>query len=92
MTRSDLADVIYNRHGGISKREASEMVNLILELIKVRLLKGEKVEISGFGSFEIMKKLGRKSRNPRTGEFIQIPSRYSLNFRPSKLLKKELNL
>ena len=91
MNRSQLTEVIYRRHGGISRREASELVNLILEKIKERLVEGEGVEISGFGSFRIRRKRTRRGRNPRTGERLTIGARRALVFRPSRVLKDELN-
>jgi integration host factor subunit alpha len=91
MNRSQLTEVIYRRHGGISRREASELVNLILDRIKDRLLEGEGVEISGFGTFRIRRKQSRKGRNPRTGEKLVISARRALVFRPSRVLKDELN-
>ena len=91
MNRSQLTEVIYRRHGGISRREASGLVNLILEKIKERLVEGEGVEISGFGTFCVRRKGGRKGRNPRTGERLTIGERRTLVFRPSRVLKDELN-
>ena len=91
MNRSALTDIVYERHGGMSRKEASDLVNLILRLIRERLLDGEKVEITGFGCFQIARKRGRRGRNPQTGERIAIPERWSLTFRPSRLLKDDLN-
>ena len=91
MNRSELTDIVYERHGGMSRKEASELVNLILRLIRQRLLDGEKVEITGFGSFRISRKRERRGRNPQTGERIAIPARRSLTFRASRLLKDDLN-
>jgi integration host factor subunit alpha len=91
MNRSQLTEVIYRRHGGISRREASELVNLILDKIKARLVEGEGVEISGFGTFRIRRKQRRRGRNPRTGEKLVISARRALVFRPSRVLKDELN-
>jgi integration host factor subunit alpha len=91
MNRYELTDIIYRRHGGISRKEAADIVNLILSKIKNRLMSGERVEITGFGSFQIRRKKGRKGRNPRTGEAIYIPSRRALSFKPSRVLKEDLN-
>ena len=91
MTRNELAEIVYNRHGGISKKEASQLLNLILEAIKTHIASGERVEITGFGAFEVTRKKGRRGRNPLTGESISIPEKKTLSFKPSKLLKKDLN-
>ena len=85
MTKADLAKVVYERHGGISNREASQLVDVILEFIKERLVRGEKVQITGFGTFFIRDKRGRRGRNPQTGKEIAIQPRRAVVFRPSKV-------
>ena len=84
MTKVDLARVVYDRHGGISNKEAARLVDLILALIKEGLGDGDKVQISGFGTFLVREKKERKGRNPQTGEEMTIRSRKSVVFRPSK--------
>lgn len=84
MTKADLARVVYERHGGLSNKEASRLVDLILEFIKQGLRDGERVQISGFGTFLVREKKERKGRNPQTGEEMIILPRKSVVFRPSK--------
>lgn len=84
MTKADLARVVYERHGGLSNKEASRLVDLILEFIKQGLSDGERVQISGFGTFLVREKKERKGRNPQTGEEMTILPRKSVVFRPSK--------
>jgi DNA-binding protein HU-beta len=84
LTRMDLADAVYSRHGGISKAEAAELVDTIFRLIKERLARHERVQIVNFGIFEVRSKRGREGRNPRTGERIKIKRRKALVFRPSR--------
>ncbi|HSF15537.1 MAG TPA: integration host factor subunit alpha [Vicinamibacteria bacterium] len=84
MTKADLARVVYERHGGISNKEASRIVDLILESIKQGLREGDRVQISGFGTFIVREKKERKGRNPQTGEEMMILPRRSVVFRPSK--------
>jgi len=84
MTKADLAKVVYERHGGLSNREASRLVDLILDFIKKGLSDGERVQISGFGTFLVREKKERKGRNPQTGEEMTISPRKSVVFRPSK--------
>lgn len=91
MTRSELVEVVYQRHGGISRREAQELLDLILKLIKDRLVAGERVEIPGFGSFDVTRMAGREVRHPVTGRRMRVGGRRSLVFRPSRLLKRHLN-
>ena len=54
MTKADIARVVYERHGGISNREAARLVEVIFETIKRHLGDGEKVQITGFGTFLVM--------------------------------------
>lgn len=91
MTKADLAEVVYRIHGGLSRKESSEIVERMIGSIKETLLGGGKVQISGFGTFEVVARQARKGRNPQTGEVIAIESRHSLVFRPSKVLIEELN-
>ena len=87
MTKADLARVIYERHGGLSNKEASRLVDMILGFIKQGLLQGDRVQISGFGTFLVREKKERKGRNPQTGEEMTILPCKSVVFRPSKQLQ-----
>ena len=84
MTKADLARAIYDRHGGLTNQEALRVVDILLESIKDRLLKGESVYIVGFGTFEIVERKSRRGRNPMTGEEIQLRRHHTLVFRPSR--------
>ncbi|MEW6489243.1 MAG: integration host factor subunit alpha [Thermodesulfobacteriota bacterium] len=90
MTKSDIVEAIHQRVG-FSKKRSSEVVALVLDLIKEALEDGEKVKISGFGNFELRRKDPRKGRNPQTGEEIVITERQVLTFKPSQVLKDRLN-
>lgn len=85
MTKADIARIVYERHGGISNREAARLVEQIFETVKSRLSAGQKVQITGFGTFLVRQKRERRGRNPQTGEEMVIKSRRSVVFRPSKL-------
>jgi integration host factor subunit alpha len=85
MTKADIARIVYERHGGISNREAARLVEMIFDSIKGCLGQGEKVQITGFGTFVIRQKRERRGRNPQTGEEMLIKPRRSVVFRPSKL-------
>ncbi len=90
MTKSDIVEAVHQRVG-FSKKRSSEVVALVLDLIKEALEDGEKVKISGFGNFELRRKEPRKGRNPQTGEEIVITERQVLTFKPSQVLKDRLN-
>ena len=89
MTKTDLVEVIYERVG-LSRGEAVKAVDTVLEIIKDTLCRGEKVKVSGFGSFVVNRKRARRGRNPQTGDPLIITSRYVLSFKPSDILKERL--
>jgi integration host factor subunit beta len=90
MIKADLINKIA-REMDIPKQEAEEGVNLFFRSIKEAILRGEEIEIRGFGSFRFRKRTSRAGRNPRTGEPVRVPPKKVLYFKPSKLLKELLN-
>lgn len=90
MTKADIVEKVYDKIG-FSKKEASELVELVFSSLKTVLENGDKVKISGFGNFVVREKKERIGRNPQTGEQIKISARRVLTFRPSQVLKGMLN-
>ncbi|MDO8494094.1 MAG: integration host factor subunit alpha [Deltaproteobacteria bacterium] len=90
MTKADIIEQIYEKIG-FSKKESSEIVELVFDTMKETLEKGDKIKISGFGNFLVRQKRSRVGRNPQTGESIEISARKVLTFRPSQVLKQALN-
>jgi integration host factor subunit alpha len=90
MTKVDIVSSVYEKVG-FSKKEAMRVVETIFDILKEALERGEKVKISGFGNFMVRKKRARRGRNPQTGDDIEISSRKILTFKPSQVLKNELN-
>ena len=90
MTKADLVGHVYDKLG-ISKQEASKLVECVFEVIKESLEKGENIKISGFGTFVLKEKKEREGRIPMTGETITIAARKVLSFRPSHSLKASMN-
>jgi integration host factor subunit alpha len=90
MTKADIVERIYEKVG-FSKKEATDVVESIFEVIKLHLEQGEKVKISGFGNFVVNAKRSRKGRNPQTGQEIVISERRVLTFKPSPVLKRVIN-
>lgn len=90
MTKADIVEKVYSKLG-FSKKESSELVEMVFNILKETLEKGEKVKISGFGNFMIRDKKERIGRNPQTGDQIKISARRVLTFRPSQVLKAILN-
>lgn len=90
VTKADIVEKVYEKIG-FSKKEASELVELVFNSLKDTLIKGEKVKVSGFGNFVVRGKSERVGRNPQTGEQIKISARRVMTFRPSQVLKAMLN-
>lgn len=90
MTKADIVESIYQKVG-FSKKESAEIVELVFDIIKSTLERGEKVKISGFGNFVVRSKNSRKGRNPQTGDEIELGARKVLTFKASQVLKNYLN-
>ncbi len=86
MNKTDLITAAAEK-SGLSKKDAERVVNALLDTVTASLVKGEKVQISGFGIFETKEREARVGRNPRTKEAVQIPATRTPTFKPSKLLK-----
>jgi integration host factor subunit alpha len=86
-------DIVWRIHqnAGIPEKEAAELLEGILELLKARLNHGESIAISGFGTFMVRRKGPRPGRNPSTGETLTIPARRVVSFRPSHVFKEYVN-
>lgn len=91
MTKADIANVIYSRIGGFSKKETVDLVDLVFETMKETLGRGERIKISGFGNFVLRDKRSRQGRNPQSGDPILISERRVLSFKASQILKSVLN-
>ena len=90
MTKADIVEKVYEKIG-LTKKECQELVDKVFEIMKEALEKGEKVKISSFGTFTVKQKKERKGRNPQTGETITLSPRKVLSFKPSKILRDEIN-
>ena len=87
VTRTDLSEAVYQELG-LSRVESAELVETFLEIISDRIVEGESVKLSSFGSFLVRSKNERIGRNPKTGEEVPITSRRVMVFKPSNILKK----
>jgi integration host factor subunit alpha len=91
LTKADLRDAVYDRHGGLTKDEAAEIVDAIFQTVKTTLGDGRPVKIKNFGTFEVMRRAGRVGVNPASGKKIFIPPKKGLAFRPAERLKKDID-
>lgn len=90
MTKADVA-IRVSAKTGLSRKHATEAVEIFLESVKVALREGEKVSLVGFGTFNVKVKNARAGRNPRTGEKISIPQKQVATFKPGKAFREQVN-
>src|SRR6476620_4055911 len=90
MTKADIVEALYEKVG-FSKKEAADLVELVFDSLKNTLARGQKIKISGFGNFVVREKRSRVGRNPQTGQSIEITARRVLTFRPSQVLRSDVN-
>ena len=90
MNKADLMAAIAAKTGD-TKKSAEASVNALVDVITEALVKGDKVQLVGFGSFEVRKRAARKGRNPQTKEEIKIPASKAPVFKAGKALKDLVN-
>jgi len=90
MTKADIFEKVQEGIG-MTRKESAEMVEAVISIMKSTLETGENLKISGFGSFVVKKKADRRGRNPQTGESITIEARRILTFKPSGVLREQIN-
>ncbi|MGG0822909.1 HU family DNA-binding protein [Paenibacillus turicensis] len=86
MNKSDLITQVVESTE-LSKKDATKAVDAVFEAISTALQNGDKVQLVGFGNFEVRERSARKGRNPQTGEEIEIPASKIPAFKPGKALK-----
>lgn len=90
MNKMELVAAIAEKTG-ITKKSADESLKALIDTVTDALVKGDKVQLVGFGSFEVRKRAARKGRNPQTKEEIKIPASKSPVFKAGKALKDTVN-
>ena len=90
MNKSDLVAAMAAKTGD-TKKSAEETLNAFVSVVTDQLTKGDKVQLVGFGSFEVRKRAARKGRNPQTKEEIKIPASKAPVFKAGKALKDLVN-
>ena len=91
LTKSELIEHVFQKHGSLTNREAETAVNLILNPVIQSLGKGTRVEIRNFGSFSLRLRQSRMARNPRTGEQVPVEAKYIPMFKAGAELKQAVN-
>ena len=90
MNKSELVDAL-SKKTGATKKVSAETLNAFIEVVTESLKKGDKVQLIGFGSFEVRKRAARKGRNPQTGAEIKIAASKSPVFKAGKAFKDTVN-
>ena len=90
MNKTEFVAAIADK-AGISKKDADAAVKAFTEVVAEELKKGEKIQLVGFGTFEVSERAARVGRNPQTKKEIQIPASKAPKFKAGKALKDSLN-
>lgn len=90
MNKSELVEAVHAKLGG-TKKAAEEAVNAFVDVVTNELSKGSRVQLVGFGTFEVRHRAARKGRNPQTGEEMRIPASKAPVFKAGKHLKDVVN-
>ncbi|MBP1566440.1 MAG: HU family DNA-binding protein [Oscillospiraceae bacterium] len=90
MTKADLINVIAEK-GEYTKKDADKALATVISAISDSLAKGEKIQLIGFGTFEVRERAAKDSKNPRTGEIIHCEAKKAPAFKAGKALKDAVN-
>ncbi len=91
MTKSELVQQLAERNPHLYLRDVEKIVDTIFDEITAALVRGDRVELRGFGAFSIKQREGRTGRNPRTGESVKVSSKRLPFFKTGKGLRERLN-
>ncbi len=89
MTKADLVDLVAKK-ASLTSKASRDAVQAVLDGVRDALKRGEKVVVTGFGTFSVRSRAARKGRNPQTGAEINIPARKTPGFTAGKALKKAI--
>ncbi|MGI5858458.1 MAG: HU family DNA-binding protein [Tepidanaerobacteraceae bacterium] len=90
MNKADLISVMAEK-SGMTKKDSEKALNAFIEAVEEALVQRDKVQLVGFGTFEVRERSARKGRNPQTGEEIDIPAASVPAFKAGKALKDSIN-
>lgn len=91
MTKSELIQRLAEANPHLYLRDVERIVTTIFDEITDALANGDRVELRGFGAFSVKERGARTGRNPRTGEAVDVPSKYIPYFKTGKQLREKLN-
>ena len=91
MTKSELVSALAERQPQLLKQDVELAVNCLLKHMADALLQGERIEIRGFGSFDLHHRSARIARNPKSGESLSLPAKVKVHFKPSKEMRDRVD-
>ena len=90
ITKSDITKTLYRNQEHLARKDVELAIRSLLNLMTSSLSSGERIEIRGFGSFDLHYHAPRTGRNPRTGEPVDLSGKYVPYFKPGKELRKRV--
>ena len=91
MVKSELINIIANRQQSLPIKDIELGINQILEALSTTLSQGDRIEIRGFGSFNLHYRPPRNAHNPKTGEKLVTNPKYAVHFKPGKELRERVD-
>ena len=91
MTKSDLTEKVSERIGTLTRKKTEIVVETVFETMMEARVKGEKIDIRGFGNFKFQTRRPRTARNPNTGVKVEVPGKRVLHFKVGKALRDAMN-
>jgi integration host factor subunit beta len=91
VTKSELIEILARKNPQVSTSDVELAVKSIIEHMSYSLSSGERIEIRGFGSFSLHFRPPRTGRNPKTGDAVELSSKYVPHFKPGKELRDRVN-
>ena len=91
MIKSEFITTLAKKQPHLEKEAVEAAVNCMLEQMADALTQGQRIEIRGFGSFDLKSRPARQARNPKTGESVQMAAKVAIHFKPGKEMKDRVN-
>ena len=91
MLKSELVRALNEKLPELQKKDVELALNCILGQLENALVQGRRIEIRGFGSFDLRHRPPRIARNPKTGEAVNLPAKVALHFKPGKEMRDRVN-
>lgn len=91
MTKAVLIEKVSEKIGSLTRKQTEIVVETVFDSIKEAIVRGEKIEIRGFGNFKPKHRRPRRARNPKTGDKVDVPAKRVLHFKVGKALREAMN-